>query len=245
MSMDVRNQSLSMAEWQSLIDRALDGEVTGPILNVNRDDHREYDAIFVGGGAGGRFGSAYLRAQGGRQLTVDAWPFLGGSCPHQACVPHHLFSDAARELDLARNLSGRLFFPEFDEGRASVLDIVELFRRGRNSAHAFMNWQSKELRVIHGRLAPQLVATCATPPPPPSRAGAWQVSLHRDGYLCKQAVGAQTHAGCARRGRRRRPPPMISRLSVVAHEPASSQVPSRALLSPTVHDGDWGGGQTA
>jgi dihydrolipoamide dehydrogenase len=142
--MDVRNQSLSMAEWQILIDQALDGEMPEPIFNVNRTDAREYDAIFVGGGAGGRFGSAYLRAQGGRQLTIDAWPFLGGSCPHQACVPHHLFSDAARELDLARHLSGRLFFPEFDESRASVLEMVELFRRGRNSAHAFMNWQSKE-----------------------------------------------------------------------------------------------------
>jgi 2-oxopropyl-CoM reductase (carboxylating) len=142
--MDIRHRSLSMADWQSLIDRALAGEIAEPIYNVNRADSHDYDAIFVGGGAGGRFGSAYLRAQGGRQLTIDRWPFLGGSCPHQACVPHHLFSEAARELDLARHLSGRLFFPEFDENRASVLDMVELFREGRNSAHAFMNWQSKE-----------------------------------------------------------------------------------------------------
>ncbi|MEZ5116875.1 MAG: NAD(P)/FAD-dependent oxidoreductase [Candidatus Nanopelagicales bacterium] len=142
--MDVRDTTISNAEWRSLIDRFEDGELEGPILNVDPDDDREFDAIFVGGGAGGRFGSAFLRARGGRQLTIDRWPFLGGTCPHQACVPHHLFSESARELDLARTLSGRLWFPEFDESRASVLDLVQLFKAGRNSAHSFMNYQSKE-----------------------------------------------------------------------------------------------------
>lgn len=142
--MDVRDRSISNAEWRTLIDRFEAGELQGPILNIDPDDDREYDAIFVGGGAGGRFGSAYLKARGGRQLTVDRWPFLGGTCPHQACVPHHLFSESARELDLARTLSGRLWFPEFDESRASVLELVELFKSGRNTAHSFMNYQSKE-----------------------------------------------------------------------------------------------------
>lgn len=141
---DIRDQHISNAEWRSLIDRYEAGDLVGPVINVDEDDLREYDAIFVGGGAGGRFGSAYLKARGGRQLTIDRWPFLGGTCPHQACVPHHLFSEAARELDLARTLSKRLWFPEFDESRASVLELVELFRAGRNSAHAFMNYQSKE-----------------------------------------------------------------------------------------------------
>jgi dihydrolipoamide dehydrogenase len=142
--MDLRDASHSLSEWRELIDRAEVGEVDEPIVNVDRDDLREYDAIFVGGGAGGRFGSAYLQALGGRQLVVDKWPFLGGSCPHQACVPHHLFSEAARELDLARWMSGKLWFPYFKDERASILEMVELFRAGRNSAHAFMNWQSKE-----------------------------------------------------------------------------------------------------
>lgn len=142
--MDTRDLHLTMAQWRSVIDRAEIGEVDGPIYNVDRSDTREYDAIFVGGGAGGRFGSAYLKARGGRQLTVDRWAFLGGSCPHQACVPHHLFSEAAREMDLARWMSGSLWFPEFDEKRVSILEMVELFRAGRNSAHSFMNWQSKE-----------------------------------------------------------------------------------------------------
>jgi 2-oxopropyl-CoM reductase (carboxylating) len=142
--MDVRRGSLTVTGWRELIDSAESGAITEPIVNVDRENPAEYDAIFVGGGAGGRFGSAYLKARGGRQLTLDRWPFLGGSCPHQACVPHHLFSEAARELDLARSLSGRLWFPEFDEKRASVLDVVQLFRGDRNAAHAFMNWQSME-----------------------------------------------------------------------------------------------------
>ena len=142
--MDVGASRLQLPEWRAVIDRAEIGQIGEPIYNVDRRDARPFDAIFVGGGAGGRFGSAYLRARGGRQLTVDRWPFLGGSCPHQACVPHHLFSEAARELDLARWLSGSLWFPDFDEKRASILEVVELFRSGRNAAHTFMNWQSKE-----------------------------------------------------------------------------------------------------
>ncbi len=142
--MDVWPQDLTIDEWRRLIDSAEAGGLTEPILNVDPDDDREYDAIFIGGGAGGRFGSAFLRARGGRQLTVDRWPFLGGSCPHQACVPHHLFSEVAHQLDLARTLAGRLWYPKaIDESAIEMLDIVELFRSERNGMHAFMNWQSK------------------------------------------------------------------------------------------------------
>jgi 2-oxopropyl-CoM reductase (carboxylating) len=142
--MDVFGSSLRTREWRALIDHAEMPEFDEPIINVDPDDRREFDAIFVGGGAGGRFGSAYLRARGGRQLTIDRWPFLGGTCPHEACVPHHLFSEAARELDLTRWLSGQLWFSDFEDKRASILQMVELFRSGRNAAHAFMNWQSKQ-----------------------------------------------------------------------------------------------------
>ena len=85
-----------------------------------------------------------MKAMGGRPLIVDAWPFLGGSCPHQACVPHHLFSEAAEELDRMRWFSDELFFPKFDPSKASILGLVKLFLAGRGSAHAFMNWQTKE-----------------------------------------------------------------------------------------------------
>ncbi len=141
-------EPLTVGEWALLIEDIVEspGDDTGGIYNVAtaEEDDREYDAIFVGGGAGGRFGAAYLRARGGRQLIVDAWPFLGGSCPHQACVPHHLFSECAREMDLARHMQGRLWFPRFDESKAKITEIVELFKRGRSLPHAVMNWQSKE-----------------------------------------------------------------------------------------------------
>ena len=139
---------LTVGEWALLIDDIVDhpADNTEGLWNVAGpdEDDREYDAIFVGGGASGRFGSAFLKARGGRQLTIDAWPFLGGSCPHQACVPHHLFSEAAREMDLARHMAGRLWYPPFDEKRASIQEIVDLFKAGRMYPHAIMNWQSKE-----------------------------------------------------------------------------------------------------
>lgn len=139
---------LTVGEWALLLDDMIEHPArnTETLWNVAApaEDDREYDAIFVGGGAAGRFGSAYLRARGGRQLTIDAWPFLGGSCPHQACVPHHLFSECARELDLARHMAGRLWYPPFDDKQASILEIIDLFKAGRAYPHAIMNWQSKE-----------------------------------------------------------------------------------------------------
>jgi pyruvate/2-oxoglutarate dehydrogenase complex dihydrolipoamide dehydrogenase (E3) component len=142
-AVDIRDQHLNLGEWNALIERSLDDPDSEPILNIDGGDPL-YDAVFVGGGAGGRFGAAYMRAMGGRPLIIDAWPFLGGSCPHQACVPHHLFSEAAEELDRMRWFSDELFFPKFDASRASILELVKLFLKGRGSAHAFMNWQTKE-----------------------------------------------------------------------------------------------------
>jgi pyruvate/2-oxoglutarate dehydrogenase complex dihydrolipoamide dehydrogenase (E3) component len=140
--MDITLTQTTNRQWVDLIEEYM--QKSEPIINIHRDDTREFDAIFIGGGAGGRFGSGYLRAMGGRQLIIDRWPFLGGSCPHQACVPHHLFSEAARELDLMRWFSGKLWFPDATNLRASILQVVQLFKAGRGTAHAFMNWQSKE-----------------------------------------------------------------------------------------------------
>jgi pyruvate/2-oxoglutarate dehydrogenase complex dihydrolipoamide dehydrogenase (E3) component len=136
---------LTIEQWAKRIEDALKAPaISGPIRNINASDHREFDAIFIGGGAAGRFGSAYLRALGGRQLAVDRWPFLGGSCPHNACVPHHLFSDCAAELMLARTFGGSLWFPDMRGRTVSIKEIVDLFRRGRTGPHAVMNYQSKE-----------------------------------------------------------------------------------------------------
>ena len=136
---------LTIEQWARKIEYALENpNAVGPIRNIRDNDDREFDAIFIGGGAAGRFGSAYLRAMGGRQLVVDRWPFLGGSCPHNACVPHHLFSECAAELMLARTFSGTLWFPDMAKRITSIKEVVDLFRRGRTGPHAVMNYQSKE-----------------------------------------------------------------------------------------------------
>ena len=142
--MDVHRAGLTMAHWRRLVDDAHRGQVTEPIMNVDSSRGFHFDAIFLGGGSAGRFGAAVLRSLGGRALVLERWPFLGGSCPHQACVPHHLFSEAAKELDQAQALAGRLWYGKFDPAAASILELVALFRSQRSGPHAHMNWQSAE-----------------------------------------------------------------------------------------------------
>jgi pyruvate/2-oxoglutarate dehydrogenase complex dihydrolipoamide dehydrogenase (E3) component len=142
--MDIRNQRWSIEEWGRRIEDWYADPSRPPVFNIDRADQREFDAIYIGGGASGRFGSAYLRAMGGRQLIIDAWPFLGGSCPHNACVPHHVFSDCAAELMLQRTFGGRLWFQDMTGKRTSIKEVVDLFKRGRTGPHAVMNYQSKE-----------------------------------------------------------------------------------------------------
>jgi pyruvate/2-oxoglutarate dehydrogenase complex dihydrolipoamide dehydrogenase (E3) component len=142
---DVSRTQWSITRWSEEIETRLAADDRQePFINVNADDPREFDAIFLGGGAAGRFGAAYLRAMGGRPLIIDRWPFLGGSCPHNACVPHHVFSDVAAQLMLERTFSGRLWFQDLSGKTTSIKDVVDMFRRGRTGPHAVMNYQSKE-----------------------------------------------------------------------------------------------------
>ena len=143
--MNVWGKQFTIEQWQHLVTGFLESGNSAPIVNINPADNREFDAIFLGGGAAGRFGAAYLRALGGRVLIIDRWPFLGGSCPHQACVPHHLFSDCAAQLMLERTFSGKLWFQNLNDNIVSIKSIVELFRSGRVGPHAVMNYQSKEM----------------------------------------------------------------------------------------------------
>jgi len=143
-SIDIRDKKLNIQEWTNLIDDYHNNDVGTAIFNIDPTDQREFDAIFLGGGAGGRFGAAYLRAMGGRPLIIERWPFLGGSCPHNACVPHHLFSDCAAELMLQRTFAGLLWFQPMEGKITSIKDVVDLFRRGRTGPHGIMNYQSKE-----------------------------------------------------------------------------------------------------
>jgi len=136
----------NMRDWAKIVDDYLENPAREPIRNVapKSVDDRPYDVIFIGGGAAGRFGAAFAKARGGRPLIIDKWPFLGGSCPHEACVPHHVFSDCARQLDLQRWFSGKLWFPEFDDKKVSITEIIEMFKKGRSGAHAIMNLQTKD-----------------------------------------------------------------------------------------------------
>jgi len=143
-SINISDEKPSIQEWTKLIDSYHNDKIDTAIFNIDDKDHREYDAIFLGGGAGGRFGASYMRAMGGRPLIIERWPFLGGSCPHNACVPHHLFSDCAAELMLQRTFGGTLWFPPMEGKVTSIKDVVDLFRRGRGGLHAVMNYQSKE-----------------------------------------------------------------------------------------------------
>ena len=59
-------------------------------------------------------------------------------------MPHHLFSEAAAELMLARTFSGQFWFPDMEGRVTSIKEIVDLFRAGRIAPHAIMNFQSKE-----------------------------------------------------------------------------------------------------
>ncbi|MGR8979829.1 MAG: FAD-dependent oxidoreductase [Gammaproteobacteria bacterium] len=142
---DINKAHWSPTRWTEEIDRRLAGG--GPhesFVNIDEEDPRGFDAIFLGGGAAGRFGAAYMRAMGGRPLIIDRWPFLGGSCPHHACVPHHVFSDAAAQLLLERTFSGQLWFQDMSNKTVSMTAIIDMFRRGRTGPHALMNYQSKE-----------------------------------------------------------------------------------------------------
>ncbi|MGZ8929094.1 MAG: dihydrolipoamide dehydrogenase, partial [Methylobacter sp.] len=118
-AMDIWGDYFTIAKWQDFVAGALESGSSPPIFNINPNDDREFDAIYLGGGAAGRFGAAYLRALGGRVLIIDRWPFLGGSCPHQACVPHHLFSDCAAQLMLERTFSGKLWFQDLNDKTVS------------------------------------------------------------------------------------------------------------------------------
>jgi len=146
--MDIFGKTMypSLPEWSEILDDVLLNGNQEPIWNLAPPevDDRPFDAVFVGGGGAGRFGGAFMRARGGRPLVIDKWPFLGGSCPHESCMPHHVFSEVAKELDLAKWFSGQLWFPNFEETKISILQIIELVKEGRSGAHALMNVQTKE-----------------------------------------------------------------------------------------------------
>lgn len=116
-----------------------------PYDNYNAST-KEWDVIFIGGGASGRFGSSYFRAMGGNQLTIEADNHLGGKCCKNACVLHHYLYEIAVELDKARIWDKKEYWPKFPRknGKVEILPILRDYLIGREYVFDFMFYQSKE-----------------------------------------------------------------------------------------------------
>lgn len=52
-NVNIRDQHPNLGTWMELIDRCLVEPDSEPIVNLAGDEDPEYDAIFIGGGAGG------------------------------------------------------------------------------------------------------------------------------------------------------------------------------------------------
>lgn len=103
-----------------------------------------YDAIFIGGGAAGRFGSAFLRAMGGTQFTFEADNHLGGQCCKHNCVPEHFCYDNAVYMDHLRWFAGNMWYPEIPD-KIPMAPIFDVFRKVRDTnVYKFMTDQSKD-----------------------------------------------------------------------------------------------------
>ena len=73
----------------------------------------EYDAIWLGGGAAGRFGAAFHKALGGKPLIIEMC-HLGGQCHQSRCAFENFIYDQASMADLLRLYSGKSWYPKFN-----------------------------------------------------------------------------------------------------------------------------------
>ena len=119
-----------------------------PAISTSKPDkNKVYDAIFVGGGAAGRFGSAFLRALGGTQFTFEEDNHLGGQCCKHNCVPEHFCYDNGVYMDHLRWFAGQLWYPEIPE-KIPMTPIFDTFRKVRDTnVFKFMTDQSKGLGI--------------------------------------------------------------------------------------------------
>ncbi len=98
-------------------------------------DSREYDAIWFGGGAAGRFGAAFMKALGGKALIVEK-KCLGGECHVCRCAFENFVADQSSMAEIMRLYSGKSWYPEFDLRRISMSKAVELYRKVGQPAFA-------------------------------------------------------------------------------------------------------------
>jgi len=108
----------------------------------------EYDAIWLGTGAAGRFGAAYLKALGGRPLVVEK-EGLGGECHVCRCAFENYVADQASMAELLKNYSGLSWYPKLDLSGISMAKVVKVYRDvGQPAFHDAMTHQSvKQLGI--------------------------------------------------------------------------------------------------
>jgi len=104
----------------------------------------EFDAIWLGTGAAGRFGAAYLKALGGRPLVVEK-EGLGGECHVCRCAFENYVADQSSMAEMLRNYSGLSWYPKFDLSNISMAEVVKVYRDvGQPAFHDAMTHQSVE-----------------------------------------------------------------------------------------------------
>jgi dihydrolipoamide dehydrogenase len=115
---------------------------------------QEYDAIWFGGGAAGRFGAAFHRALGGKALIVEEH-HLGGECHVCRCAFENFFSDQASMAELMRLYSGKSWYPKIDLSHISAAKAAELYRKvGQRAFADTMKHQTEKqlgIEVVWGK----------------------------------------------------------------------------------------------
>lgn len=106
--------------------------------------NENFDAIWFGGGAAGRFGAAFMKALGGRALIVEK-EGLGGQCHVNRCAFENYVSDQASMAEMLKSYSGLSWYPKFDLSRISMAEVVKVYRDvGQPAFHDAMTHQSVE-----------------------------------------------------------------------------------------------------
>ena len=108
----------------------------------------EYDAIWFGGGAAGRFGAAFHKALGGKPLIVEMC-HLGGQCHQNRCAFENFIYDQASMADLLRLYSGKSWYPKFNLKNISMAKACKTYRDvGQKAFSEVMTYQTtKQLNI--------------------------------------------------------------------------------------------------
>lgn len=96
---------------------------------------KAYDAIWIGGGASGRFGAVFQKGLGGNPLIVEQVE-LGGQCPINRCAFESYVWDQASMADMMRLCSGISWYPKVDLSDITMAKAVKTYREVAHPASA-------------------------------------------------------------------------------------------------------------